>query len=435
MISLFRQLASEMLDEAVRAMPTLARHWVERLAWTGPSRSNLALLIGLLGGLSFPIGYGQAASVQDRDGTPAADDSLEAHEERLSTIEQQVEVLERDLSAREQQRDRLYDELEQSEKDIAALARAGRQLDAMVAEQQRALSVLRGKIDQVRAELAEAREVLAELVRSAHAMGRGDRLRMILNQEDITRSGRLFGYYQALGQKRARQIAIVEQQLKRLQGLRQRAAAEAERLAELARRQEDTRRRLARAQEERAQIVTNIERSIAAGRDRMASLRENAARLRAITAELRRYSEIRDVFHLDQQSLAARRGQLPWPLDDTRVVSRFRPQATGDLHGDGVLLAADSGSEVHAVHNGQVVFADWLRGFGLLMVIDHHDGYMTIYGHNQSLLKEPGEWVGSGETIALAGSSGGDNRGGLYFALRHRGEPLDPSRWCRDRSP
>ncbi|WPL10567.1 MULTISPECIES: murein hydrolase activator EnvC family protein [Thiorhodovibrio] len=361
-----------------------------------------------------------------------AADAGSGDSQSLSSIEQQVEVLERDLREREARRDQLYADLELTERDISALALGGRQLGAMVDEQRQALAELRVRQETVRLELDAERAVLAELLRSAHAMGRGDRLRMVLNQEDVTRSGRLFGYYRALGQRRARQIARVDQQAKRLKGLSQQTAAEAERLAELARRQEETRQRLHAAQEERSLIVANLERTIAAGRDRVEGLRENAAQLRALATELSRQSEIRDVLDLDRESLAARRGALHWPVRGARVLTSFRPRATGDLHGDGVLLSATPGEDVHAVHGGQVVYADWLRGFGLLLVIDHHDGYMTIYGHNQSLLKEPGEWVGAGETIALAGASGGGDRDGLYFALRHQGRPLDPRLWCSD---
>ncbi|WP_200280078.1 murein hydrolase activator EnvC family protein [Rhabdochromatium marinum] len=381
----------------------------------------LSAVLGL-GGLADPEAVARAESEVAAELDPS---------QSLSSIEKQVEVLEHNLRERETRRDEIYAELEQSERDIAALARGGRQLNAMVVEQREALVQLRRQLETVRGELAEARAVLAELLRSAYAMGRGDRLRMLLNQEDVTRSGRLFGYYRALGQRRARQIALVDQQAKRLLGLSQRAVAETERLAELARRQEDTRQRLTALRKEREQIVANLERTIAAGRDRMETLRQNAARLRELAGELSRHSEISDVLNLDQQSLATRRGELSWPLRETWVLSNFRPRATGDLHGDGVLLAATPGAEVHAVHGGQVAYADWLRGFGLLLVIDHHDGYMSLYGHNQSLLKEPGEWVSTGETIALAGVSGGGVHDGLYFALRYRGDPLDPRLWCR----
>lgn len=378
-----------------------------------------------LASLVLVIGAAPAHATEP-SGTRARTENAES----LSAIEQQVETLERELREREQRRDRIYTELEQAERDIAALARGGRQLDAMVAEQHEALAELGIALGVVSADLAAARAVLARLLRSAHAMGRGDRLRIALNQEDVTRSGRLFGYYRALGQVRARQIALVDLQAKRLQGLSEQAATEAERLAELARRQEETRARLSAAQGERALILAHLEESIIAGRDRIESLRENAARLRELAGELSRQSEIGDVLDIDRASLASRRGSLSWPLRDAQVLSGFRAGAGADLHGDGVLLAATPGAEVRAVHDGQVVFADWLRGFGLLIVIDHHDGYISIYGHNQSLLKAPGDWVEDGEIVALAGSSGGGSGDGLYFALRHRGQPLDPGRWC-----
>lgn len=422
MISFFSHLASKTPRLVVVVVGARRHHH--------PFRVSLALWIALASALAFwlDLPLARAESTAVTSGPEGETEQARS----LSAIEQQVEVLERDLRERETRRDQLYADLEQAERDIAALALGGRQLGAMVAEQHEALSDLRLRQEQVRGELAAARAVLAELLRSAHAMGRGDRLRMVLNQEDVTRGGRLFGYYRALGQRRARQIALVDQQAKRLRGLSQQAATEAERLAELAQRQEQTRQRLRATQQERALIVANLERTIAAGRDRVESLRENAARLRDLASELSRQSEIRDVLDLDQDSLAVRRGALHWPLRGTRVLTGFRPRATGDLHGDGVLLAATPGEEVRAVHGGQVVYADWLRGFGLLLVIDHHDGYMTIYGHNQSLLKEPGEWVATGETIALAGTSGGGDRDGLYFALRHQGQPLDPRLWCSE---
>lgn len=418
MISFFWPLASK-IPQQVATICHLTRN--DRFPAPGPVPG---LLLGLV--LGAVLAPQLAALTQQNPGQASASEDPATN---LSSIEEQVEVLERDLRLREQRRDHLYAELEQSERDIAALARGGRQLAAMVVEQRDALDALHAQLKRVREELTTARAVLAELLRSAHAMGRGDRLRMVFNQEDPSRSGRLFGYYRALGQQRARQIALVNQHAKQLQGISQQAAAEAERLSELARRQEDTRTRLSAAQQERSLILANLDQAIAAGRDHVESLRENATRLRELAGELSRHSEISDVFHLNQDSLATKRGKLHWPINDTQVLTSFRPRAAGGMHGDGLLLAATPGAEVLAVHGGQVVYADWLRGFGLLLVIDHHDGYMTIYGHNQSLLKEPGEWVSSGETIALAGASGGGNRDGLYFALRHRGEPIDPQPW------
>jgi septal ring factor EnvC (AmiA/AmiB activator) len=103
----------------------------------------------------------------------------------------------------------------------------------------------------------------------------------------------------------------------------------------------------------------------------------------------------------------------------------------GKLTWDGVLIAAPEGREVRAIHHGRVAFADWLRGFGLLLIIDHGDGFMSLYGHNQSLFKETGEWVEPGEVVAQVGSSGGRTRSGIYFGIRHNGEPQNPQQWCR----
>ncbi len=359
----------------------------------------------------------------------AASVPLEKHQDDLGRIQQQIDVLQEDLQLRERERERIYAELEQTERDIAALARAGRQLGAMMIQQQQALEQLRQQLVVVRAALAQAQARLAELLRSAYAMGRGDRLRVILNQEDIGRSGRLFGYYRAVSRERARQIHIVDQQAQRLLGLSHAATIEAERLARLADHQEQTRLRLAQAQSTRARIVAELDQIIAAGQDQMDMLHADARSLRELISGLMPSGEIGDELDLQQETMRARKGQLPYPVVPTQVLVRYQSGAAGDPHRNGVLFEAPAGTEVRAVHHGQVVYADWLRGFGLLLVIDHDDGYMSLYGHNQTLLKETGEWVADGEVIALAGVSGYPHTSGLYFALRHRGNPLNPHPW------
>jgi septal ring factor EnvC (AmiA/AmiB activator) len=357
---------------------------------------------------------------------------IAARAQQLDEIEGRLVQLQQALQDREQRRDALYAELERNERDIAALARAGRQLMLLVEEQRTTVSELEGRLAQTTQDLEAARMELAALLRSAYAMGRGNRLRMLLNSEDVTRSGRVFGYYRCIGRERVARINAVQRLAAELTALRGEAAAEQRRLQRLADRQAQTRARLEQAQTERRSIVTALEATIAEGRTEAASLNANARKLRTLVEQLRLEVQIADEIGLNQVDIAARKGKLAWPIDNARLSSRFRQKdSDNDLHRDGVLLAADEGSEVHAVHHGRVVYADWLRGFGLLLVIDHGDGYMTLYGHNQTLLKEVGEWIDTGETIALTGTSGGSASSGLYFALRYQGEPLDPERWCR----
>jgi len=125
------------------------------------------------------------------------------------------------------------------------------------------------------------------------------------------------------------------------------------------------------------------------------------------------------------------KGKLHWPTKG-KISKRFGSSRSGsNLRWQGVTLTAKEGSEVNAIHHGRVVFADWFRGSGLLIIIDHGDGYMSLYGHNQSLLIEPGDWVTVGEQIATVGNSGGKKHAGLYFEIRHKGQPTDPRHWCK----
>lgn len=380
--------------------------------------------------LSVVPAAGPASQSQEAP-APALGEEMARHERDLGAIEQRLAALREELTQREQYRDALYSELEQTERDVADLALAGRQLNKMTAQQRAAVDAIEQRQAAVSAALARARAALSELLRSAYAMGRGDRLRMLLNQEDLTRSGRVLGYYRCLGRERARRIVQVEALASELASLRVEAQSEAERLAQVAARQEETRLRLQAAQAARSAILASLDETISEGRGEVAALDRNAEALRELITSLRLKVQIAAEIDLSQEDIASRKGRLAWPLAEARLISRFQGAADdGELHADGVLIAAAEGEEVRAVHHGRVIYSDWLRGFGLLLVIDHGDGYMTLYGHNQTLLKEVGEWVATDEAVALAGTSGGSGNRGLYFALRHHGEPLDPEQWC-----
>jgi septal ring factor EnvC (AmiA/AmiB activator) len=294
-------------------------------------------------------------------------------------------------------------------------------LTVLVEEQRATVTALEGRLAQTTQDLDRARLELADLLRSAYAMGRGDRLRMMLNSEDVARNGRVFGYYRCIGRERVARIDAVARLAAELTALRMDAEGEALRLQRLADRQGQTRERLELAQTERSAIVADLDANIAEGRGEMESLNVNARALRTLVEQLRLKVQIADEIGLNPVDIVSRKGKLAWPIDQARLSLRFRQNdGNNDLHRDGVLIEADEGTEVHAVHHGRVVYADWLRGFGLLLVIDHGDGYMTLYGHNQTLLKEVGEWISTGETIALTGTSGGSASTGYTspFAIR-----------------
>jgi septal ring factor EnvC (AmiA/AmiB activator) len=389
------------------------------------------LLFLLLPGLVWTAISAQAA--------PAPDQPLEMQEAELKATEARLIELRARLDDREAYREALYTELERNERDIAALARSGHALAQRHDDQQKLVAELGELLAKRRAELEAARGALAALLRAAYVAGPGDRLRLLLNQQDPARAGRQLGFTRAVARLRATRVADVERLTAELDRLRFQAEQESERLAKLAAQERQTQQALKAALDARRAVLADLDTAIADDRERVADLDANAAALRKLVEELRQRARIADEIALTQEAITSRRGKLPRPITQARLAKPYRGSARpGDLHADGVVFAAPPGSEVFPVHHGQVVYADWLRGFGLLLVIDHGDGYMSLYGHNQALLKEVGEWVGPDDVVALSGSASGtdivgedsDEDGGrLYFALRRNGTPLNPMPW------
>jgi septal ring factor EnvC (AmiA/AmiB activator) len=364
----------------------------------------------------------------------AAEDPEALIEQRasdLQQIERQVETLGEELIGKNAERQALLQELEERERDVAALSVAGHELNRLVDEQSSVAQAFRDRETEERRSLEQELRRLAELLRSAHAMGRADVLRLLLNQEDPARAGRVLSYFAYFNRDRVSRIQAVESRAQRLALLAKDAEREAGRLAELAARQEATRIRLEVAKGDRAKALADLEGTIAGGEEDLQMLQRDAESLRLLVEHLRQRAEIRAELGVQRQPFPELRGHLPWPVLEGRLSAPFGSTKPGsDLSLDGVLLVAHEGEDVRAIYDGRVVYADWLRGFGMLLVIDHGDGYMSLYGHNEALLKEVGEWVAAGEVVALAGNSGGRDEPVLYFAIRRNGEPIDPATWC-----
>lgn len=363
--------------------------------------------------------------------TAQSDPDLEARTRDLATIEQQVEAIGKELIGRQADRRALIVELEARERNVAELALAGRELERLVKEHRRVATELRARQNDEHRALQQELDLLSDLVRTAYIMGRADRLRLLLNQEDPTQASRIMSYFAYFNRERIRRILAVQSLAQRLANLARDAEQEAERLAELARNQEATRLRLESARQERALVLRQLEALITSRSENLQTMQKDAESLRLLVEHLRQRAQIRLELNINREPFPARKGKLVWPILEGRILAGFgTPKDDSELRWDGVLLAAKNGEEVRAVNDGRVVYADWLRGFGLLLVLDHGDGFMTFYGHNEALLAEPGEWVATGEPIALSGSSGGRREPVLYFAIRYNGRPQDPVEWC-----
>lgn len=271
---------------------------------------------------------------------------------------------------------------------------------------------------------------LAGQLRAAYINGRQERLKLALNQQDPARLGRLMVYYDYLNRYRAEKIATVTEHLRELDRLATAAAEESRRLSQLERERAESLTALQQARTERATVVATLDRAIQSQGDKIARLQDEEEALEALIDELRR--AMAEFPAHNQEPFQNLRGKLPWPVQG-KLLSDFGQPRGGQLKWNGVLVQANRGSEVRAIYHGRVAYADWLPGLGLLVVIEHGNGYMSLYGHNEVLFKAAGDWVSAGDVLAAVGDSGGRPLPALYFEIRKGKTPLNPHRWVAAR--
>ncbi len=357
-----------------------------------------------------------------------AQDAARAEAE-LRQLRAEIERIRGQVAKDSAERDRLTRALRAAE---TAANRARGELDRLRGErrtrEQRRADLAEQK-RQREQDLSRERADLAAQIRAAYLIGRDEPLKMFLNQEDPSRAERMFSYYGYFGRARAGQLAVIEENLREIAALDASLETERERILRLEQEQKDEVSRLDKARAERGQVLASL---TAEARARNASLQREQAALEKLLRDLRR---VAPQFPSDSRSpFAGMRGKLTWPTTG-RLEARFGQSRAGTVKWDGVVIAAARGTPVRAIYRGRVVYADWLAGLGLLMIIDHGGGFLSLYGHNEQLFRAVGDQVAAGDTVAGVGDSGGRAQPGLYFEIRQGARPLDPAPWFKDRQP
>ena len=266
---------------------------------------------------------------------------------------------------------------------------------------------------------------LEQLIQTYYMTRRAKASSHILNtgvEED-----RISHYYQHLAKARTTTIKAIEQTQAELEESQQLRKAEQEQIASLLKQQTTKRDQLAKTQAQRKKTVGSIKKSISGDQNYLAELQRNETRLKAEIAKAEKAArERRNAVPMD--GLAKRKGKLPWPVKG-RVLHNYGTRQTGQINWKGMVINASYGQQVKSVYSGTVVFAEYLRGYGLVVLLDHGKGDMTLYGFNQALLKKEGDKVKAGEAIALAGDTGGQSRPSLYFEIRRNSQAQNPKSW------
>src|SRR5690606_22065978 len=246
------------------------------------------------------------------------------------------------------------------------------------------------------------------------------------------RAGRMFAYYSYFGRARADRIASIEAHVAEIAALDAQLQAEEERLVALEAQQKEQVAQLEAARAERGKALAALDAASRSRAAKLEDLRSQQAGLEKLVRDLRRALER---FPVDPTAAFAKlRGKLAWPTTG-RIVATYGSARAGAIKWDGMMIATARGAPVRSVASGRIAYADWLPGLGLLVIVDHGGGYLSLYGHNDQLYKAVGERVAPGDTIAAAGDSGGRSRPELYFEIRRGGKPIDPRPWFRSAAP
>ena len=381
-----------------------------------------ALAVALLGlGLAIagPVG-GQSEQASEQE-TRA----------RLERLQRDIKEINAEISRDNKRKSKLQEQLRQAEVELGELQRD-------ITANQRAVAASEAELDGLQAqreELEEARNAqqarIALELKTAWQMGQQGQVKVLLNQEDPHTVARAMAYYQYFFRARNDLVGQYRETLEDLRVLEERIAGTLDQLAAQQAELEQQQAQLVTTQAAREATVASLSTSIESKAEKLKQLEQDRKELeKLLEAIARAVADLEVPEHY--QPFKAARGKMPWPLAAKRVNNFGRPRNEGKMRWQGVTIPAREGSKVNAIHHGRVVYADWLRGSGLLLIIDHGDGYMSLYAHNQSLLREVGEWVKAGTPISTVGNSGGQEQAALYFEIRHQGKPVNPASWCRD---
>lgn len=373
--------------------------------------------------LLFGVTHAVAAPVLPQNAEREAEAQI-----KLDTLRAEIATLSAARAELAAQRNEGVAALREIETRVSGSARRLRELEAGIDTQNRLLAEREAERVVLQKTLGHSRETLANLLRSVYMIGRGESLKALLARDRISDSSRVLAYYRYLQRDRLNRVQALLAELSDLLAIEQVIATTKSTLAAEQQKEHVQSAQLAGDRVQRQAVLAEFDAKLKEGGTRLAALGRDEQDL------LRLLEELRDIFadipkQLDAaQPFATLKGRLRRPHAGSVRVAFGQGIATGRLS-EGWLLAAEAGDEVHAVAPGRVAFADWLKGFGLLLILDHGDGYMSLYAQNESLLKDVGDWVAAGDVISTVGASGGAAQTGLYIELRYQGRPLDPKPW------
>ena len=351
---------------------------------------------------------------------------------QIEDLKEEIADIDEWLADAEEDRSSLEQQLSGLEQEIGRLTRERRELRQQAREQQQRLTKLGKEETELTRVLESQRDSLKKQIRAAWMEGDAPAVKVLLNEIDPDKIARTMTYYEYLSRDTIDRLEAFAANLRQLKETQKQVKAGRMRLAELEENVADRQQKLSSSKKEREQTLAALKTDISNRLSEREELEEDRKRLEKLLREVE--EAIANIPTPNESDpFGSLKNKLPWPAEGKIVRNFGDSYASGKLKHNGLLINTAEEGDVKAVHYGRVVFANWLRGFGLITILDHGDGYMTLYGHSSSLFTSPGDWVEAGEAIAQAGRTGGTNDPAVYFEVRHNGKPDNPRRWLGNR--
>ncbi len=361
----------------------------------------------------------------------ATDEANTDKASELKDLRSRIKNVETRIKGARDEAEKLQKELRENEITTAETLTRLHDFELGISKKRAELEELTFEKEELGAALGQEKEKLKYQIRSAYQMGRNDYIKLMLNQEDPALVGRALAYYDYHNRARSERIGQVQQTLVNLNEIQSSIVDQTNKLESLKKEHEAKLQNFHQYRATRRDIVSRLQKDIEVQGIELQMLQENERELGKLFQGLKKEQAVTIEMYEDMPTFISLKGNLRWPAKGKLLKKFGASKKGGNLKWQGVLIDAETGTSVEAISAGKIVFADWFRNLGLLVIIDHGDGYMSLYGHNQNLLKNTGDWVLAGEKIATVGDSGGQTDTALYFEIRKGAEPLNPSSWCK----
>ena len=355
------------------------------------------------------------------------------YQQRLDNIRDKITNVLSALGQNKDQRDSVRTDLRKLEVKIAISAKKLRKTQRKHKKSAKKLKLSRKELKKLKRNLSKQRKILSEQLRSAYAMGQQPQLKMLLNQQDPTEMGRAMVYYTYLNRARGKEIETFISSIEKQRSLEISIQETTQNLSSLVAAKKTEKKQLGQHRNKRKKILARLNKDIDSQQLTLNDLQSSRGRIEDLLMSLGELLADIPAEGLNQKPFGQLKGKLPWPVKGNFRAKYGTSRGQGDLKWNGIIINADYDIQVRAVTHGRVAFADWLQGYGFITIIDHNDGYMSLYGYTQELYKQVGDWVEASEVIATVGDSGGQTTSGLYFEIRKQGKPINPVKWCSSR--